>query len=613
MRIDNFHMRGVGVSGRGCIGGLCPGWRGFSILGLIMSLFLVGFGVAAESEASYCCEKTVSGGWCVNDKESQCAAGYDSAPTSCETTSYCKLGTCYDSEEGLCMGNTPQRSCVDSGGTWSEKEPEAVAQCQLGCCIMADQASFVSLVRCKRLSTLFGIENDYRTDITNEVACIAEANAQDMGACVYEKDFDRLCEFTTRGECGAREEVTVTDDETNGTGDTLEVSSDKTFYKDYLCSAEELGTSCARQATTTCHQGDVFWLDSCGNRENVYSSDTTRSWNRGRVLDADGVCPGGDGSNKNCGNCDYMLGSRCAEFDGLIGGPSKGDYYCQKTECLDRGNNKRINGESWCVKDEDAGDGKDRVGSRYYREICVDGEVKVEACADFRNEVCIEDSIGTSGGSFSVAGCRVNRWQDCVAQEDEDDCLNGDQRDCKWMDSVVGMILGGSGESGVGDGESEVGFSNPSGDNAFDNPGDGDKTDTTETPGTVAPITGQSIFGGDDEGEAEAGTGTTSLVTNRPDGICVPNFPPGLKFWDDSARGICGQANARCVVQYEKGLLDGDDWDVKSGGECLEDAWAKSANEVCVALGDCGGYVNFNGESSDDGYKWIVDGEEKSF
>jgi len=102
---------------------------------------------------------------------------------------------------------------------------------------------------------------DYRSDITNEVECIATAQAQDIGACVYESDFERVCEFTTRGECGAGDTVQVV----NGT--EVELSNQRTFYEDFLCSAEELNTACARQTSTTCYQGDVYWVDSCGNRE----------------------------------------------------------------------------------------------------------------------------------------------------------------------------------------------------------------------------------------------------------------------------------------------------------------------------------------------------------
>jgi len=575
------------------------GIAGLEVVLMILSVFafafiLSGNEVSAQtsmSDPSVCCERTTDGAWCVNAEESECDGGYVSAPTSCETTSYCRTGTCYESEEGICMENTPQRVCNDNGGTWDEREIEQVPQCQLGCCIIADQAAFVPLVRCKRLSTFFGVENDYRSDITNEVACIATAQAQDVGACVYESDFERVCEFTTRGECGAGERVDVV----NGTNVSL--SSQRTFYEDYLCSAEELNTACAKQTGTTCYQGDVFWTDSCGNRENVYSDDKVVSWNAGKVLDADGICDPNDGSDIDCGNCDYLLGTRCAEFDGFIGGPKDGDNYCRTNECVDREDDERINGESWCVYDDNVGEGGDLVGSRYFREVCIDGEVNVEPCADFRNEVCLEGNIESSAGDFETAACRVNRWQDCVAQEDEDDCTNIDRRDCIWLPAVTGMVIGGQQQGGDK-------FSNPSTSQAFSNP--------TATGGftgnVVAPITGQNILGGGDDDEEAV----EETETNRPGGICVPNFPPGLEFWEDNnAQQICGQANAKCVVVYERGLIGGEK--CVEGCECEDESWALEANRVCAGLGDCGGYVNFQGEYTDDGYKWVDDGEEKEF
>ena len=519
-------------------------------LGILLLVLMVQVVVAEDviSEASFCCERTDKGAWCVNmEDEDDCQDSYSVAPTSCATTSYCRLGTCYDSDEGICMENTPQRVCNENGGTWDERDINQVPQCQLGCCIIADQAAFVSLVRCKKLSGDFGVENDYRTDITNEVACIATAQAQDVGACVYEEDFENTCEFTTRGECVG----------------TSGVEAGKTFYKDFLCSAEELNTACAKQVSTSCYRGDVYWMDSCGNRENVYSKNEDKSWNNGIVLEASEVCgPNSDG-NKECGNCDYMSGTRCSEDDSFLGG----EAYCKKTVCIDRDNEIRMNGEAWCVRDSLTGDGTDMVGSRYFREVCVDGEVMVEPCADFRNEVCIEDFIETSAGDFSTAACRVNRWQDCVMQDEEEDCIK-DVRDCKWIDDVV--------------------------------------------EGTVFGVTLWGL-----EGEEK---NIEEASTNSKDGYCVADVPPGLEFWEEgNAQQVCGAANSRCVVTYEYGVIGKNgEWikedDVNFAGasrkviegskECLEDDWALKANQICVGMGDCGGYVNYNKIYTDDGYKW---------
>ena len=139
------------------------------------------------------------------------------------------------------------------------------------------------------------------------------------------------------------------------------------------------------------------------------------------------------------------------------------------------------------------------------------------------------------------------------------------------------------------------------------------------------------------------------MDTSKSGGTCVPEFPPGFNFWDEdeSATEICGQASAKCVVVVEYTLLqkygtDGlsklsgsekdsiedfkdaiDDKDYGEaedicddlGGEncdCLSEEWARNANRVCTALGDCGGDINYVGDYNDDGYVWTVDGDRRS-
>lgn len=547
-----------------------------NFLVIFFTIILIGIvsSDATLSEPSSCCEKTLGGAYCINTNQTNCDTNFKSSMTSCETTSYCKLGTCYDSSEGICMENTPQSVCINNGGAWDSRELEEVPQCKLGCCIIADQAAFVSLVRCKRLSSFFGVENNYRTDITSEIQCIATAQSQDVGACVYEKDYERVCKFTTRGDCGAEEKV-----ETTNT-----TSSEKKFYKDLLCSAEELNTICARQTSTTCYNGKVYWVDSCGNRENVYSSNKDKSWNNGRVLEPDEVCSPNDGSNKDCGNCEYLLGSRCSAWEGGIGKPSGSDYYCRKTECVDRNGDKRLNGESWCVYDGNVGGGLDSVGSRYYREICVDGEVVVEPCAEYRNEVCLEGGIETSSGDFGTAACRVNRWQDCIQQTDYGDCTNIDKRDCIWLEKVEGTGVLGSETSG----DRTTSYSNPTAGEtvSFTNP-TANVIATGLATSTDVPYTGEN-------------------------GVCVPQFPPGFNFWSDTTtQQVCGQASVTCTVVTEKDIFGNEK--VIEGKECLEEQWALEANRICAALGDCGGYVNYVGKYTDDGYEWKVDKKTKEF
>ena len=124
---------------------------------LLVGLVLVITNVSAQTN-TVCCEKTNSGAFCQNVPAEECASGFQAVPTACESTSFCKPGTCFDSNEGTCLDNTPQLVCNDNGGVWSEESPP---QCELGCCILGDQAAFVTLVRCKKLSAHLGLETNY--------------------------------------------------------------------------------------------------------------------------------------------------------------------------------------------------------------------------------------------------------------------------------------------------------------------------------------------------------------------------------------------------------------------------------------------------------------------
>lgn len=153
--------------------------------------------VNTPNEVSYCCEKTLSGAYCQNAPLEQCdrspkstGESYSASPTSCDSTSYCQTGCCYDGKEGICMENTPREACKVSNGAWSNSATCATPQCDLGCCVLGQQAAYVPLVRCKKLASLYGLQVDFRKDINDELSCINLAQAQDIGACVYESEFE---------------------------------------------------------------------------------------------------------------------------------------------------------------------------------------------------------------------------------------------------------------------------------------------------------------------------------------------------------------------------------------------------------------------------------------
>ena len=385
------------------------------------------FGILSigNSATNVCCEKTQDGAWCQNSPESECDSGYRSVPSSCESTSYCKLGCCYDSQEGTCTKNTPQKVCQDNGGVWEDEALCEIPQCELGCCLIGDQAAFVTQTRCKKLSSLYGLETNYRTDISNELSCISTASSHEKGACVFEREFEKTCKMTTREECNNIEASSGEED-----------ASNVKFHQGYLCSAEELGTNCGPTEKTTCAEGkeEVYFLDSCGNIANVYDAskinDKTYWKYIAETTNEISVC--GQGKNNadsaTCGNCDYYLGSTCKEYERGTDRvkPNYGDYICRDLGCEYQGESYE-HGETWCADSPGAKDGL--PGSRDFRMICYNGEVSAEPCADYRQEVCIESEVN----GFRNSGCVVNKWEACTNINEKDACEDPD-RDCKWIE-----------------------------------------------------------------------------------------------------------------------------------------------------------------------------------
>ena len=216
-------------------------------------------------------------------------------------------------------------------------------------------------------------------------------------------------------------------------------------------------------------------------------------------------------------------------------------------------------------------------GSRHFRLVCYNAEVTVEPCADFRNEVCIQ---GDANG-FKTAGCRANKWQECVAQKDLKNCMK-ERRDCIWISESMDEMgdLDFTGEIGGGD--------------LFDN------------------------IGGITEGIGE--------IRNDDEGVCVPRWAPGFNFWGGTeteekksqgvigyltglfgggskdasleqavdASQICGQASTECTVEYEEKLSEGEKKCVKNC-ECLDEEWEMEMALYCASLGDCGVKTNYQG------------------
>lgn len=582
------------------------------IIGVLGFLFLVF--ATTNTVSAVCCEKTVEGAWCQNEVDrNDCiqTGGLGFAPTSCEATSYCKLGTCINSQEGTCMESTPQQKCQNDGGLWDARDSDDIPQCQLGCCFLGGDTAFTTLTRCKRLSSVYGLESNYRSDMRNQIECLDAASSDAKGACTFEEDFEKNCEFTTQKECKKMDSS----------------GRDTTFHKDFLCSAEQLGTICGPSEKTTClpDKDEVYYLDTCGNLANIYDASKFKDKNYWtKIVEKEDSCSlnRGLGNAYTCGNCDYLsplAGSVCKSYDRTQDKktPTYGDNVCRDLSCKYEGDTYQ-HGERWCAEVDGVSDiesdeegnlisveGEDLPGGRHFRLICQSGEVIVEPCAARRAEVCVETEVERKGEKFKNAACKTNDWQTCLKHDEQDNCEDPELGDCQWLNS--GLLKEDLSE----DKKKEL-DSITSADGWTFHTGDylpsGDIQGAIEELNRIGSLKVPG-FGG-------SALGNLFKTYNEEEYfhfLCLPKYAPGFNLQPDSdaeADSIvdnCGLASEVCQVTYQTSIFhrpDREKGDCEENCYCLpEDGpWLIYKTNMCQALGDCGVKVNYIEEEGEDNW-----------
>ena len=397
-----------------------------------------------SAEETVCCQKLTNGNWCQNAPIEECdlSVGVPS-PTSCDATSYCAAGTCIDTDKGSCMPNTPKLRCETEGGIWDSSPKSEIDMCQNGCCVVGEGVAFVSQAECKQLATDYGINTTFRGDIDTEATCFELATPTAKGACV----FDSLdCSMTTKENC---------------------LSQGGNFNEGFLCTATHLETNCAKTENTQCEEdGKVYFTDSCGNLANIYDASKFTKNENAWTIEMENywtsIIESTCAASADCGNCNYIEGSTCKRYESnsleTPTRPTYGDYVCADLACYydndgDGKEERYEHGETWCANSEGIfpdieidpllgtfvnNDILEELsketeynlpGSRYYKLNCMDGEVIVEPCKDYRNEYCVES---TFDNGFKIAQCQSNNWRDCTLQGSKTSCEDS-SRDCKWV------------------------------------------------------------------------------------------------------------------------------------------------------------------------------------
>jgi len=548
--------------------------------------------IAAETEKPPgCCPEANNGAICQDMNKLDAGMCKTSlAPTSCDLYDPCKKGCCYNPSEGLCSPNSPKDKCENNGGNWSNDATcESQSQCALGCCVLGTQAPMVTGRQCTKLSNEYGLTKKWEA-IDEEKGCTGYTNLDDEGACVMKEGeyapFD--CTFGTKKECLAK----------NGE-----------FSKDFLCTNIDLNTLCVPTTggkfKTSCveDKDKIYFIDSCGNKANIYDSSRANDPEYWKTFIPNSQSCASTPNSASCGNCDILAGSTCEQYRvGRDAKPDMGESICRDLNCNAYG---KKHGESWCVGEYDTSVfGVAPVGSRWFKAICMDGEVTVEQCADFNQEICVQQS----SGSFSEAQCVMNDWRTCLSANevgDDDRTYEDVKEECDKYPQCV-MFNEIPGETTVSDTyteENNVGF-----------------------PGFR--------YSGSLANNKQANYNGMGDAYNKVIPHCVPKYTEGLQFWtsenssssSSSSRtsssstanyggntaetsAICSMGNFICIGGEKKtksGIIGGS-FEEDENIICITDpetsgvkdqvpVYIDTLNERCRMLGSCGVYVNVIGE-----------------
>ncbi len=574
-------------------------------------------------------------------------------------------GCCFNPDNGFCSANVEQSSCASPGEFYSNSDCSGIDKCSKGCCLLGSNALYRTSRTCE-LESRQGFDYPNNFQYTDEESCYNLGASQVMGACLLGGEYEQACKFTSYDQCP--------------TGD---------FKEGILCSDESLNTICEKTKNTMCYGENVHYIDTCGNPDALVetcdyaSGSICKKKNSKEAYCLDLNCDvnklptmtmskflwkpesESDGNlvilySGTSGDTSIYDNSGTLIETGRAGGPSNGygasarfskpgaQYnnaaYVQVgvvrcainnpgsriTSCskfISPINEKIVNGDQWCVSDD-----PNSVGSRYFSQYCLNGEIYTEPCADFRMETCI---AGT---------CVINPASQCLAANPTD--AQRETSDTWKEDCASGCLL-------IGEFEERKTYSgtfryyNPYFHNWIAKSYTGETKESMETLIKSVGGVDNTITKEEDDPMME----DLEEILKAP--TCVPVIPPGLAFYpkngqigtQTTAKGTCAQGSAEVIIEFVRAWflvdhkasesdyydaagmlynvtasdfwgLDGDkniglpsNHDYFDGGD-IWDLWTDNGyrkipintevvamlNERCRALGDCGGKSNWVGE-----------------
>ena len=219
----------------------------FIILILILSILsfpVFSENVKAQETQKGCCQKTKDGSFCRMTEQSNCESGKFNPVSSCEDDSICSSQTtvcCQNPDTGICS-RTSQTECSDKGFKSFTSDPscESVSECKPGCCILGSNCQITTNLQCQSIaSDNPGLTPEFKQDVV-DTECTDICKSMEEGCCITEGTYTYVKKVDCKGE----------------------------FNLGKLCSSLN-NSPCEKHKGTGCHDGDVHYKDSCGNKEEL--------------------------------------------------------------------------------------------------------------------------------------------------------------------------------------------------------------------------------------------------------------------------------------------------------------------------------------------------------
>jgi len=325
----------------------------FIIFTLIISLFsfpIFSEKVKAQETQQGCCQETNNGDYCKMTEQRNCKNGFNPVD-SCEKDSVCSSENtvcCQNPDSGICS-RTSQIECSnkDFKSFTSDPSCSSVSECKQGCCILGSNCQITTNQQCNNIASRTpGLTPEFKQDITG-TDCTDICIEMIEGCCITEGTYSYGKKVDCKGE----------------------------FNQGKLCSSLP-NSPCEKHKGTGCYDGDVYYEDSCGNKEEIKEECN---------LEDSKFCK--DNTETNSASCEDTSCKNPYIDKWNIHDPNIGPGKVKQE------------GEAWCIYESPTGNYYDRPGSIHYRHYCLQGQEIVEPCKNFREEVCSQAS--TAGGDTS--------------------------------------------------------------------------------------------------------------------------------------------------------------------------------------------------------------------